>query len=84
LDNLHEYLKFSYPRMRAPSFFVENETRRGLTLHYRSKRRGYVYYTMGQIEQVGGEERKYIYRALIIPLPRFLLSQTSISFLLLS
>lgn len=54
LDNLHEYLKFSYPRMRAPSFICENETRQGLTLHYRSKRRGFVYYTMGQIREVSG------------------------------
>ncbi|GIY72706.1 soluble guanylate cyclase 88E [Caerostris extrusa] len=40
LDNLHEYLKFSYPRMKAPSFFCERETPSGLTLHYRSARRG--------------------------------------------
>jgi guanylate cyclase len=52
LDNLHEYLKFSYPRMKAPSFICENETGEGLTLHYRSKRRGFVYYTMGQIKEV--------------------------------
>ncbi|XP_063709211.1 soluble guanylate cyclase 88E-like [Culicoides brevitarsis] len=52
LDNLHEYLKFSYPLMRAPSFICENETRHGLTLHYRTKRRGFVYYTMGQIREV--------------------------------
>lgn len=52
LDNLHEYLKFSYPKMQAPSFICENETRQGLTLHYRSKRRGFVYYTMGQIKEV--------------------------------
>lgn len=52
LDNLHEYLKFSYPRMKAPSFICENETKQGLTLHYRSKRRGFVYYTMGQIREV--------------------------------
>lgn len=52
LDNLHEYLKFSYPKMKAPSFICENETRLGLTLHYRSKRRGFVYYTMGQIREV--------------------------------
>lgn len=58
LDNLHEYLKFSYPRMRAPSFICENETRQGLTLHYRSKRRGFVYYTMGQIREVS----KYVIR----------------------
>ncbi|XP_043208813.1 soluble guanylate cyclase 88E-like [Amphibalanus amphitrite] len=52
LDNLHEYLKFSYPRMRPPSFFCENETPTGMVLHYRSKRRGYGGYTMGQIKQV--------------------------------
>ncbi|XP_040155399.1 soluble guanylate cyclase 88E isoform X2 [Anopheles arabiensis] len=52
LDNLHEYLKFSYPLMRAPSFICENETRHGLTLHYRTKRKGFVYYTMGQIREV--------------------------------
>lgn len=37
---------------RAPSFFCENETRHGLTLHYRTRRKGFVYYTMGQIRQV--------------------------------
>ncbi|XP_037071321.1 soluble guanylate cyclase 88E-like [Pollicipes pollicipes] len=52
LDNLHEYLKFSYPRMRPPSFFCESETATGMVLHYRSKRRGYGFYTMGQIKQV--------------------------------
>lgn len=41
---------------RAPSFFCENETRHGLTLHYRTRRKGFVYYTMGQIRQV----RKYL------------------------
>ena len=52
LDNLHEYLKFSYPRMRPPSFFCENESSTGMLLHYRSKRRGYAHYTMGQIKEV--------------------------------
>ncbi|KAE8749520.1 hypothetical protein FOCC_FOCC003785 [Frankliniella occidentalis] len=59
LDNLHEYLKFSYPRMRAPSFICENETRQGLTLHYRSKRRGFVYYTMGQIKEASNPPQNY-------------------------
>lgn len=52
LDNLHEYLKFSYPRIRAPSYFVDNETPQGLMLHYRSKRRGFTTYTMGQLKAV--------------------------------
>lgn len=38
--------------MRAPSFICENETREGLTLHYRTKRKGFVYYAMGQIREV--------------------------------
>ncbi|XP_076762844.1 guanylyl cyclase at 88E isoform X1 [Xylocopa sonorina] len=67
LDNLHEYLKFSYPRMRAPSFICENETRQGLTLHYRSKRRGFVYYTMGQIREVA---RHFYHKELQIELVR--------------
>ncbi|XP_063398615.1 soluble guanylate cyclase 88E-like isoform X2 [Mytilus trossulus] len=53
LDNLHEYLRFSYQKLRAPSFYCENETQHGLTLHYRSKRRGFVHYVKGQIVQVG-------------------------------
>ncbi|CAG0878896.1 unnamed protein product [Cyprideis torosa] len=40
-------------RMKAPSFFCENETRKGCTLHYRSKRRGFVNYVQGQITEVG-------------------------------
>lgn len=44
LDNLHEYLRFSYPKLRPPSFFVENENKNGLTLHYRSRRKGFVHY----------------------------------------
>ncbi|XP_014250354.1 soluble guanylate cyclase 88E [Cimex lectularius] len=53
LDNLHEYMKFSYPRIRAPSFICENETKHGLILHYRSKRKQFVHYTIGIIKEVG-------------------------------
>ena len=52
LDNLHEYMKFSYPRLKPPSFRVEEETANGLVLHYRSKRRGFAHYVIGQIKQV--------------------------------
>lgn len=53
LDNLHEYLRFTYPKLKAPSFFCENETESGLTLHYRSSRKGFLYYVIGQIKAVG-------------------------------
>ncbi|PNF14028.1 Soluble guanylate cyclase 88E [Cryptotermes secundus] len=53
--------------MRAPSFICENETREGLTLHYRSKRRGFVYYTMGQIREVA---RHFYHKEMLIELVR--------------
>ena len=52
LDNLHEYMRFSYQKLKPPSFFVEKESAAGLILHYRSKRQGYLYYVKGQIRQV--------------------------------
>jgi hypothetical protein len=57
LDNLHEYMRYTYPRMRPPSFYVEKETAHGLTLHYRSRRRGFVHYVIGQITEVFNNNR---------------------------
>lgn len=53
LDNLHEYLRFTYPKLKAPSFFCTDETENGMKLHYRSKRQGFTYYVMGQVKEVG-------------------------------
>ncbi|XP_066276483.1 soluble guanylate cyclase 88E-like [Branchiostoma lanceolatum] len=53
LDNLHEYLRFSYPKLQPPSFFCEEETATGLTLHYRSRRKGFIDYVKGELRQVG-------------------------------
>lgn len=53
LDDLHEYLRFSYPKMSAPSFFCEHETEDGLVLHYTTKRSGYLEYVIGQLTTVG-------------------------------
>ncbi|XP_019641301.1 PREDICTED: soluble guanylate cyclase 88E-like isoform X1 [Branchiostoma belcheri] len=53
LDNLHEYLRFSYPKLQPPSFFCEEETATGLTLHYRSRRKGFIHYVKGELRQVG-------------------------------
>ncbi|XP_063716807.1 soluble guanylate cyclase 88E-like [Symsagittifera roscoffensis] len=52
LDNLHEYLKFSYPKLKPPSFIVTQEDFAGITLEYKSKRRGFTYYVKGQLEAV--------------------------------
>ena len=53
LDDLHEYLRFSYPNMRPPLFFCTNETPRGLQLHYTSKRNGFRCYVIGQLKTIG-------------------------------
>eukprot|EP00794_Sanderia_malayensis_P012302 gene12302-13571_t len=52
LDHMHECLRYSYPGMRSPSFYCDQETESGLRLHYRSKRRGYIKYVQGQIEEI--------------------------------
>ncbi len=52
LDHMHESLRYSYPGMRTPSFYCDQETESGLRLHYRSKRKGYVNYVRGQIEEI--------------------------------
>lgn len=51
----------SWSRSKRLSIFV------GLTLHYRSKRRGFVYYTMGQIREVA---RFFYHKDLTIELVR--------------
>ena len=52
IDNLHEHMRFGYPKMMSPSFFCEEETSTGLTLHYISKRKGYMFYVIGQVKEI--------------------------------
>ena len=51
IDNLHETMRFSYPKLQSPSFYVAEEDRNGCVLHYRSKRNGFTYYVVGQLKQ---------------------------------
>merc|ERR1719317_899417 len=53
LDNLHDYLKYTFPKMKAPSFFVDSETDSQLMLQYRTRRRGFHYYVQGQVKEIG-------------------------------
>jgi guanylate cyclase len=53
IDNLHETMRFSYPKMLSPSFFVEREDKNGCILHYRSKRVGFTHYVIGQLKRCG-------------------------------
>ncbi|XP_052704865.1 soluble guanylate cyclase 88E-like isoform X2 [Crassostrea angulata] len=51
IDNLHEMMRYSYPRMVSPSFLVQSEDRYGCVLSYRSKRTGFKNYVAGQLAQ---------------------------------
>ncbi|KAG8187980.1 hypothetical protein JTE90_005299, partial [Oedothorax gibbosus] len=52
IDNLHHQIRFSYPKMQSPSFYVESEDVGGARLHYRSKRPGFGWYVVGQLVQI--------------------------------
>lgn len=52
IDNLHEYMRFAYPKLMSPTFYCSEETSAGLLLHYKSKRHGFERYVVGQIMEV--------------------------------
>jgi guanylate cyclase len=52
LDNLHAFFMTNYPKSKPPSFFVDEENSNGLVLHYRTRRKGFTHYVIGQIKQV--------------------------------
>ena len=53
IDNLHETMRFTFPKMLSPTFYVESETKSGCLLHYVSLRKGFSYYVIGQLRQCG-------------------------------
>ena len=52
LDNLHDYLKYTFPKMKAPSFFIESEDENGLHMQYRTRRKGFHFYVQGQVMRI--------------------------------
>ena len=38
--------------MKAPSFFIAEESETGIMMEYRSKRRGFQFYVQGQIKEL--------------------------------
>lgn len=52
IDNIHEMIRFSYPKLRSPSFLVLHEDCDGCTLLYQSKRQGFKHYVIGQLQQI--------------------------------
>ncbi|KAL8565377.1 hypothetical protein ACOMHN_029072 [Nucella lapillus] len=51
IDNLHETMRFAYPKMRSPYFLVEQEDEEGCVMIYQSQRYGFAHYVIGQLEE---------------------------------
>lgn len=48
VDNLHLQMRFAYPKMKSPSMYMSHVDRYGCVLVYRSTRRGFTQYFMGE------------------------------------
>lgn len=48
VDNLHLQMRFAYPKMKSPSMYMSHVDRHGCVLVYRSTRRGFTQYFMGE------------------------------------
>lgn len=48
VDNLHLQMRFAYPKMKSPSMYMSHIDRNGCVLVYRSTRRGFTQYFMGE------------------------------------
>ena len=47
VDNIHQQIRFSYPRMASPSMFLTDVDAKGVVLVYRSMRQGFLPYFIG-------------------------------------
>ncbi|XP_042883873.1 soluble guanylate cyclase 89Db-like, partial [Penaeus japonicus] len=55
MDNLHSQMKYGFPKMKSPSMVVTEYDSGGAVLLYRSVRRGYSHYLMGQLLQIAND-----------------------------
>lgn len=51
INNLHETIRFGYPKMMSPTFMVKSEDVNGCILCYISRRCGFVEYVIGQLQE---------------------------------
>ncbi|XP_043590603.1 soluble guanylate cyclase 89Da-like isoform X5 [Bombus pyrosoma] len=55
VDNIHMQMRFTYPRMKSPSMYTTHVDPQGVVLVYRSTRKGFTHYLMGQLFQIAKE-----------------------------
>ncbi|XP_078587166.1 soluble guanylate cyclase gcy-31-like [Branchiostoma floridae x Branchiostoma japonicum] len=52
LDNLHEQARYTFPKIKPPSFVCKEESSEGLTIRYYSRRRGLLDLAQGILESI--------------------------------
>lgn len=52
MDNMHLHMRFSYPKMKSPSMYISHVDNDGVVLVYRSSRKGYTHYFIGQLNEI--------------------------------
>ncbi|KAK7865585.1 hypothetical protein R5R35_010116 [Gryllus longicercus] len=52
VDDLHQQMRFTFPRMKSPSMYLAAVDAGGAELVYRSARQGFTQYFMGQLLQI--------------------------------
>lgn len=55
VDNIHMQMCFTYPKMKSPSMYITHIDPQGVVLVYRSSRKGFTEYLMGQLYQIAEE-----------------------------
>ncbi|XP_011498155.1 PREDICTED: soluble guanylate cyclase 89Da-like [Ceratosolen solmsi marchali] len=55
VDNIHMHMRFTYPKMLSPSMYLTHVDPHGVVLVYRSTRKGFTHYFMGQLFQIAEE-----------------------------
>lgn len=59
VDNIHLQMRFTYPKMKSPSFTLIQVDKEGAVLVYRSTRAGFSRYVMGQLYTIARELYNY-------------------------
>ncbi|XP_028043656.1 soluble guanylate cyclase 89Da-like [Bombyx mandarina] len=52
VDNIHQRMRYTFPRMRSPSMQLTRAHRHGAELVYSSGRTGFTHYLMGQLYEI--------------------------------
>ncbi|CAH1258420.1 GUCY1B3 [Branchiostoma lanceolatum] len=52
LDNLHEQARYTFPKIKPPSFVCKEESSEGLTIRYYSRRRGLLPLVQGILQSI--------------------------------